>query len=346
MVRELLPDALGNGSASSSQQSLGSGSDASSFASRGEVGVGLGLSGEVVAERREELLLPPTTARVSTTPSPKRDVAALKKGAKRTASGVVKADGERSAVQVAELSSALKTRLSYAMVKVQHGWERSTISELESLPTTTSTTPSTPSPYIANPPSTTPRPTSAYPADRIFLSPASPPQPFPQFSPHQNPSWLNAAQKLSAITASSPDPGARDYSGGRAPPGSYHPQPLPSGPRSRRAHSTYARQPPRLPGASDPPRRGHAQRPSYDSAMGRFSGSAPQYEPGYSGGYGYGAGAGSPRTPGRPLRMPSQQAEKDAVDTLLFMSSPGNSANMKFAGAGPSPLRGEGNWGR
>jgi hypothetical protein len=43
------------------------------------------------------------------------------------------------------------------------------------------------------------------------------------------------------------------------------------------------------------------------------------------------------------LRMPSGQAEKDALETLLFMSSPNNSSNAKF-GAGtaePSPLRSE-----
>ena len=54
----------------------------------------------------------------------------------------------------------------------------------------------------------------------------------------------------------------------------------------------------------------------------------------------------APTTPVRSgiLRMPSQQAEKDAVDTLLFMSSPNNSANMKYASAGglaTSPLRNE-----
>jgi hypothetical protein len=40
----------------------------------------------------------------------------------------------------------------------------------------------------------------------------------------------------------------------------------------------------------------------------------------------------TPRTPATPrpgiLRMPSQQAEKDAVDTLLFMSSPNNSGRL------------------
>lgn len=56
-------------------------------------------------------------------------------------------------------------------------------------------------------------------------------------------------------------------------------------------------------------------------------------------------GAG-PRTPATPragiLRMPSQQAEKDAVDTLLFMSSPNNSQRHPHASQpAPSALRAE-----
>lgn len=43
------------------------------------------------------------------------------------------------------------------------------------------------------------------------------------------------------------------------------------------------------------------------------------------------------RTPATPragiLRMPSQQAEKDAVDTLLFMSSPNNSSRLAHTSA-------------
>lgn len=54
-------------------------------------------------------------------------------------------------------------------------------------------------------------------------------------------------------------------------------------------------------------------------------------------------GAG-PRVPTTPragiLRMPSQQAEKDAVDTLLFMSSPKNSQYFPHSSqAGQSSLR-------
>lgn len=52
----------------------------------------------------------------------------------------------------------------------------------------------------------------------------------------------------------------------------------------------------------------------------------------------------SPRAPVTPragiLRMPSQQAEKDAVDTLLFMSSPNNSQRFPHTSQpAPSPLR-------
>lgn len=62
-----------------------------------------------------------------------------------------------------------------------------------------------------------------------------------------------------------------------------------------------------------------------------------------------GALTGTPRTPTAVpragiLRMPSQQAEKDAVDTLLFMSSPNNSnrlAHTSMDAPHPSPLRSE-----
>ena len=40
--------------------------------------------------------------------------------------------------------------------------------------------------------------------------------------------------------------------------------------------------------------------------------------------------------------MPSKQDEKDAVDTLMFMSSPNNSNNMRYSNsAQASPLRSE-----
>ena len=54
-----------------------------------------------------------------------------------------------------------------------------------------------------------------------------------------------------------------------------------------------------------------------------------------------GANQRAPTTPRAGiLRMPSQQAEKDAVDTLLFMSSPKNSQHYPHSTpVGPSSLR-------
>src|SRR5690242_19937015 len=54
-----------------------------------------------------------------------------------------------------------------------------------------------------------------------------------------------------------------------------------------------------------------------------------------------GAGQRAPVTPRAGiLRMPSQQAEKDAVDTLLFMSSPKNSQHLPHTSQlGHSSLR-------
>ena len=51
--------------------------------------------------------------------------------------------------------------------------------------------------------------------------------------------------------------------------------------------------------------------------------------------------AEQPTTPQRHgiLRIPSGQAERDAVDTLIFMSSPNNSANVGSAAG--SPLKSE-----
>lgn len=56
---------------------------------------------------------------------------------------------------------------------------------------------------------------------------------------------------------------------------------------------------------------------------------------------------GKPQRPVGILRMPSQQAEMDAVDSLLFMSSPNNSAHLAHTSASatstahPSPLKTE-----
>ncbi|KAA6409931.1 MAG: hypothetical protein FRX48_06544 [Lasallia pustulata] len=97
-------------------------------------------------------------------------------GQKRTANGETKSGGASSprspipttprrhakhasvssnGSQIGELSAQLRTRLSYAMVKVQHGWQTRTISEVETLvsqnPSPISPSPISPSPISPSP---------------------------------------------------------------------------------------------------------------------------------------------------------------------------------------------------
>ncbi|KAI4663043.1 uncharacterized protein J4E79_004356 [Alternaria viburni] len=154
--------------------------------------------------------------------------------------------------RIGELSAQLKTRLSYAMVKVQNGWEKQSLDELEESQSQRGTRPA-----------------------------------------------MNAAANLISIT------GAQH---------GYGLAPAPTFQSGRRRRSSVSHVPPPLLGAS--------QRKHYSDV---------------------GAGPRSPATPRAGiLRMPSQQAEKDAVDTLLFMSSPNNSQRFPAGGQpAPSPLRAE-----
>lgn len=270
-----------------------------------------------------------------------------------------------------QLSAQLKTRLSYAMVKVQNGWEQNTIEELEHLPSARNTPmPATPTHVLEHPllsatttssssspwrrpracsNTTTRRPSVASESESRYLtSPAgssnaaspfravpaplsSQPlqqqqqQPFPSpYHPHS--SWPQATHHQSHHSADAATMAAKVTLHASLPPlkaTGLAPAPdILSPPRQRRRSSFTNRAPPPL----QPTRKsGHA---SMSGA--RTTPSTP-------------ITASSPRRQGI-LRMPSQQAEKDAVDTLLFMSgSPNNSANMKFSGGAPqpSPLRAE-----
>lgn len=154
------------------------------------------------------------------------------------------------------------------MVKVQHGWERQSLSDLERLTPTASAT--------ASPANTAQRsrPTSSYAA---FNSPRRPLTYSPNAQNVPFPSTAPAAYQTHA------SPNGR----GLAPAANFD--------------SHYAR---------------HAKRRSLSTRA------PPDLRNTHM---------SSPMTPQRQgmLRMPSQQAEKDVVDALLFMSSPNNSANMK-----------------
>ncbi|KIW08635.1 uncharacterized protein PV09_00591 [Verruconis gallopava] len=255
-----------------------------------------------------------TSIRTSPTSPTSNDSPRQRQGAKRTASGAVKtvsngyttahigrstyAPGHaraKSSSRAAEISSALKTRLKYAMVKVNHGWENHSLDQLENI--SRGATPS-----VSSPSTTSPRRRrfslhSEY-NDHYVTSPdvhKSPAQYSPGFVHHVYPRYSppmvgNSSSTLTVSGTPALAPAA----------------PIAPGRSHRRSQSTRA--PPTL------------------STRGVDA---------YS----------QPTTPQRQgiLRMPSQQAEKDALDSLLFMASPNNSSCLKYTDspAGPSPLRSE-----
>ncbi|KAF2198109.1 hypothetical protein GQ43DRAFT_423169 [Delitschia confertaspora ATCC 74209] len=241
------------------------------------------------------------------------DFPVLTPGSKRTASGAVKSNGfiaecspktisehrrtmsvdsAGAPVRVGELSAQLRTRLSYALVKVQNGWEKRSIGELEELP-----------------------------SQRGSLVPAP------------TPSTVLRCRRISSISEGS---GPRIILPDRDTP-SYNPSveipdesPKSNGPVLAPAAEIGPRRKRRSSAAHHPPPLLSSSQRKYYSDLSNFK--------------------TSPRTPtigvnprAGILRMPSQQAEKDAVDTLLFMSSPKNSNRVPHSSldAQPSPLRTE-----
>lgn len=270
------------------------------------------------------------------------DPPALTQGSKRTASGVVKNKGpmeehpSRSGVvsshkrhmsmdsaagsgHIGQLSAQLRTRLSYAMIKVQNGWEKRSIEELEELPSQKGSPISAPEGYrngLGSPAnSARQRRASGVSehSDRMLESARSSPS-YPSHQPASTPSsnWAPASKtgdskinnddlllERNQIRANAPILAPAAEIGSR-----------------RKRRSSASRAPPPLLSTS--------QRKHYSDL------------------------SGSPRTPTTVpragiLRMPSQQAEKDAVDTLLFMSSPNNSSRIAHTSldAQPSPLKTE-----
>ncbi|KAL5117811.1 hypothetical protein ACEQ8H_004285 [Pleosporales sp. CAS-2024a] len=248
-------------------------------------------------------------------------------GFKRTADGLLKgeetptpAEGSRRLAhahkrnksmdthRIGELSAQLKTRLSYAMVKVQNGWEKQSLDELEEVHSQRGSPNSAPGR-----------------SDRLAFG---------------SPSALDRRRRPSGVSDNS-DPmlmsPASDRSGAHAPSASLYwrptnkhtldaaaslmsvtgaPQGLGLAPAleiqaGRRRRSSASHLPPPLLGASQ-------KKHSSDLGSGQ-------------------------RTPATPragiLRMPSQQAERDAVDTLLFMGSPNASQRFPHSSqTAPSPL--------
>ncbi|KAK7398396.1 hypothetical protein QQX98_012214 [Neonectria punicea] len=189
---------------------------------------------------------------------------------------------------IGELSAELRTRLSYAMVKVNHGWQSNSLDEVESLAS-----------HAASPTSSSStvhrrHGSSASPRLAISSAPtASAPSPY---------------EPVTQLRRSNSPPRTSTGKPGLAPPASIQPSINMPAPRSN-------------------PRRN--SNPHYTPTLLSHSHSA------------------SPHTPAQPtvqtgsrsrnivdpiLFSPHQNVrEQDAIESLLFMSSPGNSANLKHA---------------
>jgi hypothetical protein len=212
---------------------------------------------------------------------------------------------------IAQISSELRARLSYAMVKVNNGWQSNSIDEVESMASQAgSPTSSTSTLHGRRNLITSPRTAIAsIQANTITVPPSSgiqvPTRDFDLYSGSDQPSrtyesfWRDHSTNLPSQRYSSnasPQP-----SKSLAPPADIRPTPT-----SRRSGTPKFSKPPTMP------------------AKGSNSSLPSVHSP-------------NPQTPNRGARRenpviqtPTQKTiqEQDAIETLLFMSSPGNSGNM------------------
>ncbi|KAL8952587.1 MAG: hypothetical protein Q9222_001502 [Ikaeria aurantiellina] len=214
--------------------------------------------------------------------------------------------------QISELSNDLRTRLSYAMFKVQNGWQAHNLNELEAIAaqklspaSVTQQRPfgaTSPPDDSAHPPSsqdTQPfspeRSRQTYqfqPSQAALLSPASP----PQAQQHTYEDFFRDEARTGGILDSTKSKNSPHRGPTLAPPVDILPR------TARRTHAINGNQPPL------PPPLQTANFPSTPPPP------QPQHNP-------------STATT-RTLQTPTQQKsamEQDAVETLMFMSSPGNS---------------------
>ncbi|KAG9502493.1 hypothetical protein J7337_005321 [Fusarium musae] len=193
---------------------------------------------------------------------------------------------------IGELSNELKTRLSYAMIKVNNGWQSNSLEEVENMASQAASPVSSTSTTIHNR-----QGSSASP--RIPMSkPPSSSAPLPH--PHGS-----AGQRRKSNTP----PSSAWNKPALAPPAPIRPSvPVPN------SHA-------------NPRRNSH---PNRTPNMLTHSHSASPHTPGQPPTVPHGPKS---RVMGDPVLMSPHQnvREQDAIETLLFMSSPGNSANLKHA---------------
>ena len=223
-----------------------------------------------------------------------------------------------------QMSSQLKTRLSYAMVKVQNGWQDQSLSQLEHIASQQG------SPVSAT--SEKKRPFDMSPGHEAR---------FPQASARAFPASSDHHMTTSPRKQISPQQRYSQISG--EPPGSASSSQASTYEAFWREHSNSNVS--RLPLSQSNSLAGPSLAPPVDiqSRNQWRQGPGPARQPPS---LQIGSLSGAPSTPQRrphtATRTPSQQAavEKDAVETLLFMSSPGNSGYHQYASASTTtPLR-------
>ncbi|KAL8803087.1 MAG: hypothetical protein Q9182_003400 [Xanthomendoza sp. 2 TL-2023] len=210
--------------------------------------------------------------------------------------------------QVSELSNDLRTRLSYAMFKVQNGLQSHSLNELEAMALRIPTTPSALSPLSPSIQSPTYRAThSPYSTEKAHSrQPISP----------NGPRLAHQSQQSNHPLASTPPEDARagdaHYGPKLAPPVDF----IPATSRRSRADNI---QPPRL-----DTRDVHGNN-KHDRLSPLPTSTTP---------------ATPPRKPASIHRTPNHKStmEQDAVETLMFMSSPGNSGYHPAFHSPISPL--------
>ncbi|KAK4237696.1 hypothetical protein C8A03DRAFT_15772 [Achaetomium macrosporum] len=204
--------------------------------------------------------------------------------------------------RIGELSAELKTRLSYAMVKVTHGWQSHSIDQVETLASQAASPASTASTiHLRNGSSASPQLSAASHRASNNTTPAT-------VSQHQyagrpgDHQWRESPQSTSRGSSASPV----KTNHGLAPPVSIQPSQHPGNPR----RDPSAKHVPSFLSSSHHTSPRSALRASPYLAPGRHQGAMAE------------AMLVSPHTNVR---------EQDAIESLLFMSSPGNSANLKHA---------------
>ncbi|KAK2016027.1 hypothetical protein LZ32DRAFT_525599 [Colletotrichum eremochloae] len=205
-----------------------------------------------------------------------------------------------TASSVGDWSSDLKTRLSYAMLKVNHGWQSHSIDEVESMASqAASPTSSHSTLHGRNEPSASPRANMARYAPTSAATTAS-----TNPSPATYESFWKEGQR-SAYSSTSP-PASHQNAPALAPPAPIQP--------SRPMHNPRRNSNPRY----TPTLLSHSHSASPHTPSQQNNNATPNQRLG--------------RTPllDPVLFSPHQNVrEQDAIESLLFMSSPGNSANMK-----------------